>query len=92
MEQAKHGIAFSSGMAAITAVFMTLNKDDHILSIDDVYGGTNRLMNKILKRFGLENSMVDFTDINNIEKHIKKNTKMITFETPTNPLLKIVDI
>ena len=53
MEQGKHGIAFSSGMAAINAVLMTFNKDDHILSIDDVYGGTNRLMNKILKRFGL---------------------------------------
>lgn len=92
IEYGSYGIAFSSGMAAITAVFMTLKKGDHIISIDDVYGGTNRLMRKVLNKFGLENTLIDLHDLELVKKEIKENTKMILIESPTNPTLKCVDI
>lgn len=92
LEGGKAGFAFSSGMAAITAVIMLFNSGDHVLLTDDVYGGTFRVMTKVLSRFGLEFTFVDTSNLDNIEKEIKPNTKAIYIETPTNPLLKITDI
>lgn len=92
LENGKSAFAFSSGLSAITNVILLLQKGDHILSIDDVYGGTRRLFAKVFERFGLEFSFVDFKNGNDIKKHIKSNTRMIWIESPTNPLMKIVDI
>lgn len=92
LEEGTAGFAFGSGMAAITAVMMLFNQGDHVILTDDVYGGTFRVMTKILNRFGIESTFVDTSDLANIEKEIRKNTKAIYLETPTNPLLKITDI
>lgn len=86
------GFAFGSGMAAITAVMMLFNSGDHVVFTDDVYGGTYRLISKVLNRFGIEATFVDTSNLEEIEKAIKENTKAIYIETPTNPLLKITDI
>ncbi|GAA0340798.1 bifunctional cystathionine gamma-lyase/homocysteine desulfhydrase [Bacillus carboniphilus] len=86
------GFAFGSGMAAITATVMLFNSGDHIILTDDVYGGTYRVMNKVLNRFGIESTFVDTSDVENIKKALKPNTKALYIETPTNPLLKITDI
>lgn len=92
LEGGKAGFAFGSGMAAITAVFMLLNSGDHVILTDDVYGGTFRVMTKVLNRFGIQFTFVDTSNLNNITSEIKSNTKAIYLETPTNPLLKITDI
>ncbi|MEZ2716956.1 bifunctional cystathionine gamma-lyase/homocysteine desulfhydrase [Niallia circulans] len=92
LEEGKRGFAFSSGMAAITAVMMLFKKGDHILLTDDVYGGTFRVMTKVLNKFGIEATFIDTSDINNIQEAIKENTVALYIETPTNPLLKITDI
>lgn len=92
IEGGKRGFAFGSGMAAMTAVMMLFNKGDHILFTDDVYGGSFRVMTKVLNRFGLEATFIDTSDLHNIEKEIKENTKALFLELPTNPLLKITDI
>ncbi len=86
------GFAFGSGMAAITAVMMLFNSGDHVVFTDDVYGGTYRVISKVLNRFGIEATFVDTSNLEEIEKAIKENTKAIYIETPTNPLLKITDI
>lgn len=92
LEGGTAGFAFGSGMAAITAVVVLFNSGDHIIITDDVYGGTFRVITKVLNRFGIEYSFVDSSDIENVEKAIRKNTKALFIETPTNPLLKITDI
>lgn len=92
LEEGTRGFAFSSGMAAITAVMMLFKKGDHILLTDDVYGGTFRVMTKVLNKFGIDATFVDTSDINNIQGAIKENTVALYIETPTNPLLKITDI
>lgn len=92
LENGKYGFAFSSGLSATANILLTLKKSDHILSIDDVYGGTRRLFSKVFEQFGLEFTFANFTDGRDIKKHIKSNTKLIWLESPTNPLLKIVDI
>jgi cystathionine gamma-lyase/homocysteine desulfhydrase len=92
LEEGTAGFAFGSGMAAITAVMMLFNSGDHVILTDDVYGGTYRVMTKVLNRLGIESTFVDTSDIRNIEKEIHPNTKAIYIETPTNPLLKITDI
>lgn len=86
------GFAFSSGMAAISSVMHLFSAFDHLIFTDDVYGGTFRLMTKILNRFQLEVSFVDTSDLKQVEAALKENTKAIYIETPTNPLLKITDI
>lgn len=86
------GFAFGSGMAAITAVFMLFNSGDHVIITDDVYGGTFRVLTKVLKRVGIDSTFVDTSNLENIEREIRPNTKAIYIETPTNPLLKITDI
>ncbi|MFH5811337.1 trans-sulfuration enzyme family protein [Companilactobacillus sp. FL22-1] len=92
IENGTDGFAFASGSAAIHAVFSLFSAGDHIIIGNDVYGGTFRLVNKVLKRFGLEFTVVDTRDLEAIEAAIQANTKAIYFETPTNPLLKITDI
>ncbi|MFD1849971.1 bifunctional cystathionine gamma-lyase/homocysteine desulfhydrase [Oceanobacillus bengalensis] len=92
LEDGVAGFAFSSGMAAITSVMMLLKADDHILLTDDVYGGSYRLMTKVLNRFNLDHTFVDTSKPENVEALIQENTKALYIETPTNPLLKITDI
>lgn len=92
IENGTRGFAFGSGMAAITAVMHLFSAGDHIIATDDVYGGTFRVMTKVLNRFKLDVTFVDTSDLNAVKKAIKSNTKAIYVETPTNPLLKITDI
>ncbi|MDR7000370.1 bifunctional cystathionine gamma-lyase/homocysteine desulfhydrase [Neobacillus niacini] len=92
IESGKAGFAFGSGMAAITAVFMLFNSGDHVILTDDVYGGTFRVMTKVLNRVGIDSTFVDTSNLDNIKKEIRPNTKAIYLETPTNPLLKVTDI
>jgi cystathionine gamma-lyase / homocysteine desulfhydrase len=92
LEGGEAGFAFGSGMAAITSVMMMFSAGDHVILTDDVYGGSFRLMDKVLKRFGIESSFVNTSDIDEVERAIQHNTKAIYIETPTNPLLKITDI
>ena len=86
------GFAFASGMAATSSVMMLFSKGDHVILTDDVYGGTFRVISKVLNRFGIEATFVDTGDIANVEAAINENTKAIFLETPTNPLLKVTDI
>jgi len=92
LEGAAHGLAFGSGTAASQGIMTLLSSGDHVICADDVYGGTYRLFELVLKRFGLSYSFVDMTNPANVKNAIKPNTKMIWVETPTNPLLNIVDI
>ncbi len=92
LEGGKAGFAFSSGMAAISSVMMLFSKGDHIVLTDDVYGGTYRVMMKVLNRFGISSTFVDSSDISKVAEAIVENTKAIFLESPTNPLLKITDI
>ncbi len=92
LEGGKHGLAFASGTAASAAVMNLLNPGDHVVCADDVYGGTYRLFQLVLKRYGLEYSWIDMTNVANVQAAIRKNTRMIWIETPTNPLLNLVDI
>lgn len=93
MEGGTKGFAFSSGLAAITAVMTLFKQGDHIIFSDDLYGGTYRLMHRIFNRFGLSASFVNTSDVNETSKHIKPGlTKAFFLETPSNPLLKITDI
>ncbi|WP_040207892.1 bifunctional cystathionine gamma-lyase/homocysteine desulfhydrase [Neobacillus jeddahensis] len=92
IEGGSAGFAFGSGMAAITAVMMLFNSGDHVILTDDVYGGTFRVMTKVLNRVGIDSTFVDTSNIENIKDAIRPTTKAIYIETPTNPLLKITDI
>ncbi|MGE6258003.1 bifunctional cystathionine gamma-lyase/homocysteine desulfhydrase [Heyndrickxia sporothermodurans] len=92
IENGSRGFAFGSGMAAITAVMHLFSAGDHIIATDDVYGGTFRVMTKVLNHFQLDVTFVDTSDLHAIKNAIKPNTKAIYIETPTNPLLKITDI
>lgn len=92
IEQGTAGFAFASGSAAIHTVFSLFKAGDHFVVGNDVYGGTFRLINKVLKKFGLTFTTVDMTDLKQVEAAIQDDTVAIYFETPTNPLLKISDI
>lgn len=92
LENGRSAFAFASGLAAITNVLLLLNKGDHIISIDDVYGGTRRLFTRVFEKFGLEFSFLNFVTGDDIKNAIKPNTRLIWVESPTNPLLKIIDI
>ncbi len=92
LEDAGYGIAFSSGMAAITALFQTMNKGDHALIGRNVYGGTYRLATQLLAKQGFEFDFIDTRYLDKVELSIKPNTKWIFAETPTNPLLELCDI
>jgi cystathionine gamma-lyase len=92
LENGKHGMAFGSGMAAIDAIFHLLKPGDHIVVSHNVYGGTYRLGKMIWEDFGLEFDFVDTTDLALVKKALRKNTKMIFIETPTNPTMEITDL
>lgn len=92
LEGAKHALAFSSGLAATDAIMHTLNTGDHVICSDDVYGGTFRIFDKVYKKFGLTFSFVDMSKLDVVEKAFQKNTRLLWMETPTNPMLKILDI
>ena len=92
LEEGKVGLAFSSGLAATTTVLMLLQKGDHVVAGDDVYGGTFRLFDQVLKNYGLQFTFVDTRTPDKVERAVRKNTKMIWIETPTNPLMRVIDI
>lgn len=92
LEQGESGFAFGSGMAAISAVIMLLDKGDHLLINSDVYGGTYRALTKVFNRFGIDAEFIDTTNIEVVEQYIKPETKMLYIETPSNPLLRVTDI
>ncbi len=93
LESGKAGFAFASGMAATATILELLNSGDHIVAMDDIYGGSYRLFENVRKRSAnLDFSFVDMRDLNALEAAIQPNTRMIWVETPTNPLLKVVDL
>jgi len=92
LEGAAHGVCFSSGCAAESAIAMCLDAGDHVVCSDDVYGGTFRLFDKIFRRLGMTFTYVDMTNAENVRAAITDKTKLIWIETPTNPMLKLVDI
>src|SRR5205809_6307857 len=93
IENAKYGLAFSSGVAATDAVIKLLNPGDEVIAGTDMYGGTYRLFSIVFEKFGIKFLYVNMhDDINNISNAINQNTKLIWLETPTNPLMNIVDI
>ncbi|MDR2859792.1 MAG: PLP-dependent aspartate aminotransferase family protein [Mediterranea sp.] len=93
LENAKYGLAFTSGLAAESAVLLSLlNPNDHIVAFDDLYGGTKRLFDDVFFKFGFKTSYVDATNPSLVEAAVIPSTKLIWIETPTNPLLKLSDI
>jgi len=92
LESGKRGFAFASGMAAISSALSIFSSGDHIIVCEDVYGGTYRITTTFFQRFNLEVTFADASNLDNIKNSIKKNTKAIFLETPSNPLLKITDI
>lgn len=92
LEGGKFGISFSSGCAAGDALLHTLKSGDHVLAVDDLYGGTFRLFERIFRQLGIDITYHDLTDLESVADQIKPQTKLVWIETPTNPLLKIIDI
>ncbi len=92
LENGTHGIAFASGLAAIDAVLKLLKHGDEVISTNDLYGGTYRLFTQIFEDFGIKFHFVGMSDSHTIEEHITINTKLIWVETPTNPMMNIIDI
>ncbi len=92
LENGKYGLCFGSGMAAIDCLLKTLEPGDEVVSTNDLYGGSYRLFTKIFEGFGLKFHFVDMTDVSNIEETVNEKTKMIWVETPTNPMMNIIDI
>ncbi|MFZ2029267.1 MAG: cystathionine gamma-synthase [Vitreimonas sp.] len=92
LEGGRYGLCFASGLAALASCIHLLQSGDHVLLCDDVYGGTYRSFDKVFKHFGITYDRVDMTDLNALEGAFTPKTKMVWLETPTNPLLKIVDI
>ena len=92
IENGKHGLAFSSGLAAIDAVLKLLKPGDEVISTNDLYGGSYRLFTKIFEGFGIKFHFIGMSDVNEVSKVINKKTKLIWVETPTNPMMNVVDI
>jgi cystathionine gamma-lyase len=92
LESGTHGIAFSSGLAAIEAVVKRLSAGDHVVSEENTYGGTTRMFNHVLSRFGIEFTYVDARDTEAVAAAMRPNTRLIHVETPTNPMMKLCDI
>ena len=92
LEGGRHGLAFASGLAATDAILHLLDAGDHVLASDDVYGGTFRIFDKVFRRLGLEFSYVDMSDPEAVARGLRKDTKLIWIESPTNPMLKLVDL
>ena len=92
LEGARHALAFASGLAATDAILHLLDAGDHVLVSDDVYGGTFRIFDKVFRRAGLEFSYVDMSDPRNVERGFRDRTRLVWMESPTNPMLKLVDL
>lgn len=92
LEGGKAGFAFSSGMAAVNTIISLFKTGDHIIVSDDLYGGTYRLLEEIYTQYGIEATYVDTSDIKNVVKNVRSNTKAIYIESPTNPMMKVSDI
>lgn len=93
IENAKYAFACASGLSATVTIFNLLDHGDHVLCVDDVYGGTQRYLRRILnEKFKIELTFLDFGDSDEFRNNIKSNTKIVWLETPTNPTLKIFDI
>lgn len=92
LEGAKHGLAFASGLAATDCLMHLLNAGDHVVHADDVYGGTFRIFDKVFRRAGLSYTPCDMSDAGNVQKAMRKETKVVWVESPTNPTLKIADL
>ncbi|MFN7312351.1 MAG: cystathionine gamma-synthase [Bacteroidota bacterium] len=92
LENAKHGLCFSSGMGATDAVIKLLKPGDEVITGNDLYGGTYRMFTKVFAQYGIKFHFIDLTDANNIRNYVNANTKLLWVETPTNPTMQIVDI
>jgi cystathionine gamma-lyase len=92
LEGGRHGLAFASGLAATDAILHLLEAGDHVLASDDVYGGTFRIFDKVFRRLGLEFSYVDMSEPSNVARGLRERTRLIWIESPTNPMLKLVDL
>ncbi|NLK01203.1 MAG: PLP-dependent transferase [Clostridia bacterium] len=92
LEYGNKGFAFASGMAAISSVFSIFGSGDHIVACSDIYGGAHEVLTELFPRFGMEVSFVDATDLDAVKKAIRKNTKALYLETPSNPLMRITDL
>ncbi len=92
LENADWGLAFASGMGATSTLLYLLESGDHVLAADDLYGGTYRLFDKVLRRYGIDFSFVDLSDASVVAAALRPSTRMVWIETPTNPMLKLVDI
>lgn len=92
LEDGKFGLAFASGMAAETAILSLLSAGDHLVACDDLYGGSYRIFERVMRRYNVETSYVPASNVAAYEQAIRPNTKIIWLETPTNPLLRLIDI
>lgn len=92
LEEGTHGFAFSSGLAALHATLSLLKSGDHVIAVKDLYGGSMRQFEEVMRKFGLDFSYVDGVDANDFDKARNKNTRLFWIESPTNPLLKLIDI
>ncbi|MBX9853162.1 MAG: PLP-dependent aspartate aminotransferase family protein, partial [Cytophagaceae bacterium] len=92
LENGKHGLCFASGMAAIDAIIRLLKPGDEVVSTNDLYGGTYRIFTKIFEGYGIKFHFISMEEAKNVSSYINDKTKLIWIETPTNPLLKIIDI
>ena len=92
LENARHCLAFASGLGAESTLLLLLSPGDHVVYMEDVYGGTFRLFDKVMKRYGLTFSAIDATDLDAVEAALSEKTRMVWLESPTNPLLRVVDI
>ncbi len=92
LENGKYGLCFSSGMGAIDSVIKLLSPGDEVISTNDLYGGTYRIFTKVFEKYGIRFHFTSMADPSSIEKHINSNTKLIWIETPTNPMMNIIDI
>jgi cystathionine beta-lyase/cystathionine gamma-synthase len=92
LEGASDGLAFASGCAAMTTLLHTLRAGDHVVACDDVYGGTFRILDKVMRPLGIETTWVDLTDMARLTPALTAQTKFVWLETPTNPMLKLLDI
>jgi cystathionine gamma-lyase len=92
LENGKHGLAFASGLAAMDTLLKAFNPGDEIISSDDLYGGSYRLFTKVFENYGLKFHFISFQDAHNVSNYINEKTKMVWLETPTNPMMNIIDI
>lgn len=92
IENGARGLAFGSGLAAIDCVLKLLNPGDEVIAVDDLYGGTYRMFTRLFDKYQIKFTFVNFDDAKNLEQHLTDKTKLIWLETPTNPLMKLVDI